>query len=126
MNDQDRGGWKMLAGLLASSQLIPLEWLPAKTAEHAASAGFTGALIYLADLQREKLHLLTGQGLDAAREAGGEEAGIKIEGTLPGPGLPVRADTSRWPLGFRRTAVMGAVAQRHRAPGCTAPHHAGG
>ncbi|MDQ1042530.1 hypothetical protein [Streptomyces sp. V4I2] len=42
------------------------------------------ALIYLADLQRETLHLLTGQGLDAAGEPGGEEAGIKIEGTLPG------------------------------------------
>ncbi|WSF66224.1 serine/threonine-protein phosphatase [Streptomyces sp. NBC_01352] len=74
----------MLAGLLASSQLIPLEWLPAKTVEHAASAGFTQALIYLADLQRETLHLLTGQGLDAAGEPGGEEAGINIEGTLPG------------------------------------------
>ncbi|MER6182015.1 PP2C family protein-serine/threonine phosphatase [Streptomyces sp. NPDC001652] len=84
MNDQDRDGGKMLAGLLASSQLIPLEWLPAKTAEHAAYAGFTQALIYLADLQREMLHLLTGQGLDAAGDGGAEESSIKIEGTLPG------------------------------------------
>ncbi len=84
MNDQDRDGGKMLAGLLASSQLIPLEWLPAKTAEHAAYAGFTQVLIYLADLQREMLHLLTGQGLDAAGDGGAEEASIKIEGTLPG------------------------------------------
>ncbi|MFJ2264483.1 PP2C family protein-serine/threonine phosphatase [Streptomyces sp. NPDC087844] len=74
----------MLAGLLASSQLIPLEWLPAKTAEHAASAGFTRALIYVADLQREVLQLLTGHGLDAAGEADGDETGFKIEGTLPG------------------------------------------
>ncbi|MEU6181436.1 hypothetical protein [Streptomyces coeruleorubidus] len=59
----------------------------------SASAGFTRALIHLADLQREKQHLLTGQGLDAAGDAGGEEAGIKIEGTLPGP--------SSWPTSTR-------------------------
>jgi hypothetical protein len=119
VNDQVPDGGKMLAGLLAASRLIPLEWLPATTAEHAASAGFTHTLIYLADLQREMLHLLTGHGLDAGGETGGEEAGIKIEGTLAGrayqygqilPGGRPEAEERQWwvPLlnGTERLGVL--------------------
>ncbi|CAL9392765.1 hypothetical protein SUDANB6_01296 [Streptomyces sp. enrichment culture] len=82
--DRDAGGRRMLAGLLAASHLTPLELLPARTAEHAQAAGFSQVLIYLGDLQRRVLRLLTGRGLDAGREAGGEDAELKVEGTLAG------------------------------------------
>ncbi|WP_411070622.1 PP2C family protein-serine/threonine phosphatase [Streptomyces sp. cmx-4-25] len=74
----------MLAGLLAASHLMPLELLPSTVTEHAGAAGFTQVLIYLGDLQRDVLRLLTGQGPDAGRDTGGEEAELKVEGTLAG------------------------------------------
>ncbi|MDO0925490.1 PP2C family protein-serine/threonine phosphatase [Streptomyces sp. TG1A-8] len=74
----------MLAGLLTASHLMPLELLPARTAEHAAAVGFSHVLIYLGDLRREVLRLLTGEGLDAGRGAVGEESELKIEGTVAG------------------------------------------
>ncbi|MFJ8697013.1 PP2C family protein-serine/threonine phosphatase [Streptomyces roseolilacinus] len=82
--DRDAGGRRMLAGLLAASHLMPLESLPAKTAEYARAAGFSQVLIYLGDLQRNVLRLLTGKGLDAGQETGGEDAELKMEGTLAG------------------------------------------
>ncbi|MFJ3159885.1 PP2C family protein-serine/threonine phosphatase [Streptomyces kanasensis] len=86
MSDQyrDTDGRRMLAGLLTASHLMPLELLPSKTAEHAAAVGFSHVLVYLGDLQREVLRLLTGEGLDAGREAVGEESELKIDGTVAG------------------------------------------
>ncbi|MFD4540152.1 hypothetical protein [Streptomyces bauhiniae] len=46
--------------MLAASHLMPLELLPAAVTEHAAAAGFSRVLIYLGDLQRDLLRLLTG------------------------------------------------------------------
>ncbi|MEU6810460.1 PP2C family protein-serine/threonine phosphatase [Streptomyces sp. NPDC046831] len=80
---RDTDGRRMLAGLLAASHLMPLELLPAKTAAHAAAVGFRQVLIYLADLQRDALRLLTGEGLDAGQGAVGEEE-LKIDGTVAG------------------------------------------
>ncbi|MCK8678240.1 PP2C family protein-serine/threonine phosphatase [Streptomyces lichenis] len=74
----------MLAGLLAASHLLPLELLPSTVAEHARAVGFTQVLIYLGDLQRDVLRLLTGRGLDAGQDGAGEEAELKIEGSLAG------------------------------------------
>ncbi|MGW6613258.1 PP2C family protein-serine/threonine phosphatase [Streptomyces erythrochromogenes] len=74
----------MLGSLLAASHLMPLELLPAKTAEHAAGVGFTQVLIYVVDLQGDVLRLLTGEGLDAGQGAAGEETELKIEGTVAG------------------------------------------
>ncbi|GHH51464.1 PP2C family protein-serine/threonine phosphatase [Streptomyces candidus] len=74
----------MLEGLLAASHLMPLELLPARVAEHAAAAGLSEVLIYVGDLQRNVLRLLTGHGEDAGQAADGEEAELRIEGTLPG------------------------------------------
>ncbi|GAA2497290.1 PP2C family protein-serine/threonine phosphatase [Streptomyces gobitricini] len=74
----------MLEGLLAASHLMPLELLPARIAEHATAAGFPEVLIYVGDLQRRALRLLTGQGLDAGRAPEGAEAELKIEGTVAG------------------------------------------
>lgn len=81
---RDAGGRRMLVGLLADSHLMPLESLPAKTSEHARAAGFSQVLIYLGDLQRRVLRLLTGKGLDAGQEPGGEDAELKVEGTPAG------------------------------------------
>ncbi|MFF4872000.1 PP2C family protein-serine/threonine phosphatase [Streptomyces sp. NPDC000961] len=74
----------MLAGLLAASHLMPLELLPSTVAEHARAVGFTQVLIYLGDLQRDVLRLLTGRGLDAGQDNTGEEAELKVEGSLAG------------------------------------------
>ncbi|MFJ8192077.1 PP2C family protein-serine/threonine phosphatase [Streptomyces sp. NPDC096094] len=88
----------MLAGLLDASHLMPLELLPEQAAEHARAAGFSQVLIYLGDLQRRWLRLLTGKGLDAGQGAGGEEGELSMDGTLAGracqfgrivPGPPV-------------------------------------
>ncbi|WP_228973134.1 PP2C family protein-serine/threonine phosphatase [Streptomyces sp. DH12] len=86
MSDQcrDADGRRMLAGLLGASHLMPLELLPSRTVEHAAAVGFTDVLIYLGDLQREVLRLLTGEGLDAGGGAVGEESELKVEGTVAG------------------------------------------
>ncbi|GAA2702215.1 PP2C family protein-serine/threonine phosphatase [Nonomuraea recticatena] len=74
----------MLEGLLASSHLMSLELLPARVSEHAATAGFREVLIYVTDVQRSVLRLLTRHGEDAGQAAQGEETELKIEGTLPG------------------------------------------
>ncbi|MCX4546784.1 hypothetical protein [Streptomyces sp. NBC_01565] len=86
MDDRDRDtqGRRMLGSLLAASHLMPLELLPAMTAEHAAGVGFTQVLIYVVDLQGDVLRLLTGEGLDAGQGAVGEETELKIEGTVAG------------------------------------------
>ncbi|MEU0009048.1 PP2C family protein-serine/threonine phosphatase [Streptomyces sp. NPDC006314] len=109
----------MLAGLLTASHLMPLELLPSKTAEHAAAVGFSQVLIYLGDLQRDVLRLLTGEGLDAGQGAVGEESELKIEGTVPGrvfqqgqilPGAAAGPEGSHWwvPLldGTERLGVL--------------------
>jgi hypothetical protein len=82
--ERDAGGRRLLAGLLADSHVMPLELLPAKTAEHARAAGFSQVLIYLGDLQRRVLRLLTGGGPDAGQGAGDEDAELSVEGTLAG------------------------------------------
>ncbi|MDO0925306.1 PP2C family protein-serine/threonine phosphatase [Streptomyces sp. TG1A-8] len=120
--DRDAGGRRMLAGLLAASHLMPLELLPARTAEHAQAAGFSQVLIYLGDLQCRVLRLLTGKGPDAGQETGGEDAELKMEGTPAGrayqlghvvpddPAGPGRTVAGRWwvPLlnGAERLGVL--------------------
>ncbi|MCE7080516.1 PP2C family protein-serine/threonine phosphatase [Streptomyces sp. ST2-7A] len=74
----------MLENLLAASHLMPLELLPVRVNEHAASAGMSEVLIHVADLRRSRLLPLTGGGEGTARPAEGGEAGPAIEGTLPG------------------------------------------
>ncbi|MFF2475973.1 PP2C family protein-serine/threonine phosphatase [Streptomyces sp. NPDC058066] len=70
----------MLAGLLHASHLMPLDALPDKTGELARATGFTDVLIYVADLGRQELHLLTGPN-GAPPDA---DRNIRIEGTVPG------------------------------------------
>ncbi|MBB6436802.1 hypothetical protein HNQ79_003275 [Streptomyces candidus] len=84
VDERNCDGRRMLEGLLAASHLMPLELLPARVAEHAAAAGLSEVLIYVGDLQRNVLRLLTGHGEDAGQAADGEEAELRIEGTLPG------------------------------------------
>ncbi|MFB0614710.1 PP2C family protein-serine/threonine phosphatase [Streptomyces sp. AGS-58] len=74
----------MLAGLLAESHLMPFERLPSRVVDHAARAGFGDVRIYLGDLQRDVLRLLTGNGGDAARGAPEDTGELTVEGTLAG------------------------------------------
>ncbi|MFF9624782.1 PP2C family protein-serine/threonine phosphatase [Streptomyces griseosporeus] len=113
----------MLEGLLAASHVMPLELLPSRVTEHAAAAGLSEVLIYVGNLQRSALRLMTGHGEDAGRGADGAEAEVKIEGTLPGRAyqhVQVLADSSanapeyRWwvPLldGTERIGVLRVTA----------------
>jgi hypothetical protein len=84
METQNARSGRMLSGLLAASHLMPLEDLPDTVNERAADVGFDRVLIYLGDLQRGVLRLLTGEGLDAHRDSGGAEAELKVEGTVAG------------------------------------------
>ncbi|MDX3060089.1 hypothetical protein PV394_33965 [Streptomyces sp. NE06-03E] len=52
--------------------------------EHAGRAGLNDVLIYVADLQEERLRLLTGRGLDAGRESDSHPDELMVDGTLPG------------------------------------------
>ncbi|MED7923522.1 PP2C family protein-serine/threonine phosphatase [Nonomuraea sp. LP-02] len=73
-------GERALGGLLAASHLATMEDLPALVAEHAATMGFSGALIYVADLQQQTLVPLPGQHDAAGRPL--ERLGVDT--TLPG------------------------------------------
>ncbi|BCM64896.1 hypothetical protein EASAB2608_00230 [Streptomyces sp. EAS-AB2608] len=84
VGDRSGDGRRMLEGLLAASHLMPLELLPARVTEHATAAGLTEVLIYVGDIQRNVLRLLTGCGEDAGEAATGQDAELQVEGTLPG------------------------------------------
>lgn len=81
------GTAQMLAGLLEASHLAALEQVPELVGEHAAYAGLSEVLIYLADLQQEVLRLLTGHGKGAREDADGEPSELRIDGTLAGRGF---------------------------------------
>ncbi|WSA29591.1 serine/threonine-protein phosphatase [Streptosporangium sp. NBC_01810] len=74
----------MLVGLLRASHLAALEQVPGLVGEHAASAGMTEVLIYLADLQQNMLRLLTGEGQSAGEDASTEVAELRVDATLAG------------------------------------------
>ncbi|SEU30796.1 PP2C family protein-serine/threonine phosphatase [Nonomuraea wenchangensis] len=73
-------GERALGGLLAASHLATMEDLPALVAEHAATMGFSGTLIYVVDLQQQTLVPLPGQ-----RDAAGRPPErLGVDTTLPG------------------------------------------
>ncbi|MER6615744.1 PP2C family protein-serine/threonine phosphatase [Streptomyces xantholiticus] len=74
----------MLDGLLADSHVMSFEQLPAQVSDHAATAGFSEALIYLADLQHDELRLFTGEPPEAAHGLEGRPAKVAIEGSVAG------------------------------------------
>ena len=80
MTHRDSAMRRMLAGLLAESHMLSFERLPSQVADHAATAGLLNVRIYLGDLQRDVLRLLTGSGLDAAEG----KAELSVEGTVAG------------------------------------------
>lgn len=70
----------MLGALLQASHLATMEDLPGLVARHAASAGFTHAVLYVSDLQQEFLVPLPGQ-VDAA---GAPLTSLRIDTTMAG------------------------------------------
>ncbi|WP_328477551.1 serine/threonine-protein phosphatase [Streptomyces sp. NBC_00377] len=124
MDGSGEGGRMMLAELLAASHLMPIELLPSKATECARVAGFHEVLIYMADLQRTSLCLLTGE------EAADREhaAQLPIEGTVAGrayqhgdilPAAPADAGVFQWwvPLldGTERIGMLRISADRDDA-----------
>ncbi|WP_405565694.1 PP2C family protein-serine/threonine phosphatase [Streptomyces sp. NBC_01180] len=107
----------MLVGLLDACHTMSMEELPGAVRDHAAKAGLANVLIYVADLQEDRLRLLTGRGLDAGREADGLPDDLPVADTPAGrvfetikPLAEVGADTGRWwvPLldGAERIGVL--------------------
>ncbi len=84
MTDRDESSRRMLAGLLAESHLTPFELLPSRVAAHARAAGLSDVRIYLGDLQRDVLRLLTGRGPDAGGGGTPYERELTVDGTVAG------------------------------------------
>ncbi|MET9392897.1 PP2C family protein-serine/threonine phosphatase [Streptomyces sp. NPDC006624] len=114
----------MLAELLNASHLMPIELLPAKATECARAASFHQVLIYVADLRRHTLCLLSGEG--AAPE--GHERELPVEGTVAGrafqygdvlPAGPPGGDAFEWwvPLldGTERIGMLRVSAEHNDA-----------
>ncbi|MGW4273644.1 PP2C family protein-serine/threonine phosphatase [Streptomyces seoulensis] len=74
----------MTAGLLTASHLMPLELLPSLVGRYAEPVGFGEVLIYLGDLQRVVLRLLTGNGADGGAGAPPGEGDMPVEGSAAG------------------------------------------
>ncbi|MET9593027.1 PP2C family protein-serine/threonine phosphatase [Streptomyces sp. NPDC006516] len=74
---------RVLGDLIAASHLMTLEQLPGTLASYAARAGWPHVLIYLADLQQERLYLLAGN-VDVSRFGDAAPTELAIEGTVPG------------------------------------------
>ncbi|MET7683366.1 PP2C family protein-serine/threonine phosphatase [Streptomyces sp. NPDC005423] len=121
---REAGGRRMLTDLLAASHLMPIDRLPRAVVEHARAAGLTQVLIYLGDLQRRVLRLLTGEGVSGA----GHETELQIDGTTAGrtyqygrvlAGGPPESEGSSWwvPLldGTERLGVLYVEAERDDA-----------
>ncbi|MET8953284.1 PP2C family protein-serine/threonine phosphatase [Streptomyces sp. NPDC004393] len=80
----DMAAARALGDLIAASHLMTFEQVPAVVAAHAARAGWSETLIYLADLQQDRLHLLTGEGADAGQGSTDPPAEMSVEGTVAG------------------------------------------
>ncbi|MET9069127.1 PP2C family protein-serine/threonine phosphatase [Streptosporangium sandarakinum] len=126
MTDTPRDTARMLTGLLAASHLIALERLPSLVNEHAAHAGLFDVRIYIADLQKEVLRLLTGRGLDAAGNEGPGPEELRIDTTLAGRAfqevriLPKTGDDGRvewwWVPLLNGTERLGVIRLSTRIP----------
>lgn len=127
MTDKDTTGTApeqraaMFDALIASNGLATLEQLPGLVTRHAASAGLTGVVIYLADLQQLLLSPLLPYPAPAAGTEPQEPHGLNVEGTVAGRAfqqgkvLPASAkDRDHWwvPLvgGTERLGVLWATA----------------
>ncbi|MET8808455.1 PP2C family protein-serine/threonine phosphatase [Streptomyces sp. NPDC004546] len=77
---RDAAGRRLLGDLIADSHLMSMEEISGVVIERAAAAGFPEVLIYLGDLQRRVLRLVTGYGFSGE----GYEGELQVEGTVPG------------------------------------------
>lgn len=101
--ERQAGTGRMLSDLLAASHLMPLEALPARAAEYGVAAGFTGVQLYLGDLQRRVMRLVSGEQVTGD----GSERALSIEATVAGrayqSGDIVRAHEAGTPPGGGHT-----------------------
>lgn len=72
---------RMLGDLVTVSHVLTLDQIPEVIAAHAARAGWPEVLIYLADLQQDRLYLLSDPGRHIGADA---DRDVSIEGTVPG------------------------------------------
>ncbi|MFD4035257.1 PP2C family protein-serine/threonine phosphatase [Streptomyces sp. NPDC058637] len=83
MNSVEAARAHILGDLIAASHLMTLEQLPGTVASHAAGAGWPQVLIYLADLQQERLYLLAGN-VDVGPGDADVAAELSVDGTVAG------------------------------------------
>ncbi|MFD9286822.1 PP2C family protein-serine/threonine phosphatase [Streptomyces sp. NPDC060030] len=83
MNSVEAARARILGDLIAASHLMTLEQLPGTVASHAAEAGWPQALIYLTDLQQERLYLLAGN-VDVGFGGVDVPAALSVDGTVAG------------------------------------------
>ncbi|WP_037854370.1 PP2C family protein-serine/threonine phosphatase [Streptomyces sp. NRRL S-1824] len=83
MNSAEAARARVLAELIAASHLMTLEQLPGTVASHAAGVGWPQVLIYLADLQQDRLYLLAGN-VDVGPCGADVPAELSVEGTVAG------------------------------------------
>jgi hypothetical protein len=84
MAHRSEGTRRMLSGLLADSQRTRYDLLALRVAQHAAEAGLSEVLIYLGDLRRGSLHLLTREALAGERALASHATELSIDGTVAG------------------------------------------
>lgn len=80
MNSVEAARAQVLGDLIAASHLMTLEQLPGTVASHAAGVGWPRVLIYVADLQQERLYLLAGN-VDVGADVPAE---LSVDGTVAG------------------------------------------
>ncbi|MFH8758206.1 PP2C family protein-serine/threonine phosphatase [Streptomyces atroolivaceus] len=80
MNSVEAARAQVLGDLIAASHLMTFEQLPGTVASHAAGVGWPQVLIYVADLQQERLYLLAGN-VDVGA---GVPAELSVDGTVAG------------------------------------------
>ncbi|WP_406468784.1 PP2C family protein-serine/threonine phosphatase [Streptomyces sp. NBC_01594] len=83
MNSAEAARARVLTELIAASHLMTLEQLPGTVASHAAEVGWPQVLIYLADLQQDRLYLLAGN-VDVGAGGADVPAELSVEGTVAG------------------------------------------
>jgi serine phosphatase RsbU (regulator of sigma subunit) len=109
VDNQDR--LSMVDSLLDASHVLTLEQLPGEVGRWAARAGIRNTEIYLADLQQDTLHLLTGVGLDAGQPADRAGATLPIDDADAG-----RAYQYLRPVPDRASAAGGSGDRRWWVP----------
>lgn len=124
MGDEAAASGEVLGDVVAASHLSGLDQIPDVVAAATDRAGWPRVLIYVADLQQERLYLLDRR----ERAAGDVPADVPVEGTVPGRVFQLGRISSsatsagvRWVPLLNGTERLGALRVGAPGPGGGAP-----